>query len=468
VKKESTRDAVVVLGEVVVLGVLAFMLARSNLAGTTAGVVIGLTFAPLALARPRWALLAFVAIPPGLLTVLSRTALSTLMMLIVIIALAVIGFFLGPRRAGDGPLAAGYGALLALMATSYLSSRVPDAVGISLQLITYLSYAALYIIVVNVAPQDAVEGRAFVRALHAAVLVSVLATGAIALTQMGGFIRSGFSEEVFPEQPGLLYNRTHFGYLMAMGLAVSLPRWALRVGRTGLWGALSIACYILVVLSFTRGGWAAALLMTLLVSFTTRRRRFLLVVPAGIALFSVPAIRERLLSDFAGGLLFAIRSGAAGSQRVLLWQFLLPLALSAPLTGHGFGFMTTLSPELSFGTGQFVTAQNPLLYAHNDFLYLLLELGFLGLGLYVAGLFGWWSRVVTSLKGELGRKNPERLALTLTCVGAGMVTLVAQLADNAFSIPAVYDRFAVVAASAWVLRSLPVFGAAVPGGPEAA
>jgi hypothetical protein len=44
-----------------------------------------------------------------------------------------------------------------------------------------------------------------------------------------------------------------------------------------------------------------------------------------------------------------------------------------------------------------------------------------------------------------------------------MVTLVAQLADNAFTITALYQRFAVVAASAWVLRSLPPFDAIVPG-----
>ncbi len=460
-KNERARDIAAIAAAVLGSGVLALLLLRSHMSGMILGAVIGVALVPLVLSRPTWALLLFLAFPPGVLTVISGEANATLMILFTIIALAGLACVIGRRRIGDMPLAAGYGAFLALAGVSYFLQRVPEAVGASLQFVTFLFYGALYLIVVNMAPRDPAEGRAFVRAVHAAVLVSALATGAIALTQMGGSLLSGFSLLLYPEQPGLLYNRTHFGYLMALGLAVALPRWALRAGPSGLWGTISIICFGLVVLSLTRGGWGAALMMTILVAFASRRRGLLLAIPAGMALSLIPVIRERLLSDFTGGVLFALQSGAAGSYRVLLWQVLVPLALSSPWLGHGFGFMTTLAPELYFGENQFVTAQNPFLYAHNDFLYLVMELGLVGLAVYLVGILGWWARTISSLREALGRKDAEMLALILTCVGVGLVALVAQMADNAFFIRAVYERFAVVAATSWTLRS------SLPKGPTA-
>jgi hypothetical protein len=102
----------------------------------------------------------------------------------------------------------------------------------------------------------------------------------------------------------------------------------------------------------------------------------------------------------------------------------------------------------------------------------MIEVGVLGLAAYLVGVVGWSVRAVATLASQRDRSDPEMLALTLSCVGVGLVMLTSQVVDNGFFIRAVYERFAVTAATMWALQTLTVNAASskakVSGGPDEA
>jgi len=409
-----------------------------------------------AVIRPRWALVALVAFPPGLLALItSEVGIANPFMYAVIVA-SLVAFWFGPRRVGNVGLVVGYVGLLLLMSLSLIRHQVPSAVGAVGVLASIFYYGAVYSLVLNTAPADANEQRRYAEALHVAVLVSVLASGVIALFQLGPEFFSTFDKSLFPEETGLLYSRTHFGYFVALGFAVAFPRWALSGGRRVLWTVLTVLSAGLVVLSLTRGAWLGALLLVVTLALVTRRWVLLAAVPLTGLFALIPGIWARLTSDLAGGALLAVQSGAAGSHRVLLWAVLFGVALRAPLLGHGFGFVSSLSPAIFFGQDQFVTKANALVYAHNDLLYLMLELGLLGVTLYVAAAASWWTSLLRAVRSARRHLDSSWAPVVFTCLGVAIVTLIAQAVDNAFFIRAVFERSAVIAATLWlVLQAAP-------------
>lgn len=406
-----------------------------------------------AIARPRRALIGLVAFPPGLLALIAgRIGLSNPLMYAVIGA-SFIAFWLGPRRVGHPGLVVGYIGILGLMSLSMLRNQVPDAFGAAGALTTFFFYGALYSLVLNIAPADASGRRHFADALHIAVLVSVLGSGLIALAQLGPSVFTAFNVKLFPEDTGLLYSRTHFGYFVALGFAAAFPRWLLARERRLAWAGLTALTMALVVVSLTRGAWLGSLVLAVALMLLTRRWLLLGTVPLTALFALIPGVRSRLTSDLAGGALLAIQSGAAGSHRVLLWAVLFGVALRAPWLGHGFGYVSSLYPSIFFGDDQFVTQANALVYAHNDLLYLLLELGIIGVAMYVAAAANWWASLLRSVRWAQKHVDSAQAPLVLTCLGAGIIVLIAQSVDNGFFIRAVFERFAVIAATLWLVQT---------------
>lgn len=440
----KARALVVVLGAGAVLGLIVGQPQYWLLAALGVGVG-GLVLT--AILRPRWALLGLIAFPPGVLSLLTSSTGMTVYVMLAITALGVAAVIFGRRRLGNPWLAGGYAWMLSLMTLSYARGQVSNAVGSKTLLVTLYSYAALYLLVINLAPEGREEREAFAERIQVAVLVSVLATGVIAIFQLGSGFLSTFSVRLFPENAGFLFTRTHFGYLMSLGFAVALPRWVGVKRHRTVWAALGIASSMFVILSMTRGGWFSALVVLAIVALNSNRAALLIAVPVTGLLSQLPAIKSRLTSDLAGGALLAIQSGAAGSHRVLLWMVLLGVALQAPLMGHGFGYLSSLSAEAYFGEAQFTTSVNQSLYAHNDALYLLLEIGLIGLVPYLVGLVGWWFGLVRVVRHHWRRGDSPVARIALTCLGVAIVTLVAQSVDNGFFMKAVFERFAVVAAT---------------------
>lgn len=448
---DNTGLLVVATGVVLAVG-LGVVVAIPDLWPLVGGGVVLVSLLVSAVLRPRWAVVALVAFPPGLLALISSQVGLANPFMYAVIAGALVAFWLGPRRVGNVGLVVGYTGLIALMSVSLLRDQVPNAIGAGGALTTFFYYGAVYSLVLNTAPANSGGRRRFAEALHVAVLISVLASGIIALFQLGPEFFSTFNVKLFPEETGLLYSRTHFGYFVALGFAVAFPRWLLAADRRVLWTVMTILTAALVVLSLTRGAWLSSLLLVVLLAVPTRRWILLGAVPLTGLFGLIPGIRARLTSDLAGGALLAIQSGSAGSHRVLLWAVLFGMSLRAPWFGHGFGFVSSLSPAIFFGENQFVTQANALVYAHNDLLYLLLELGFVGVSLYVTAAASWWTSLVRALKSVRGHLRSASAPIIFTCLGIAVVTLVAQTVDNGFFIRAVFERFAVITATLWLIE----------------
>lgn len=399
----------------------------------------------LAALRPDFAVIALIAFPPGVLALVTSRFGMTVPWMVAVTFAAVLAYVVRRQGVGNRWLAMGYTFVLLLMASSFVRHDVANTVGSTISLVTFVYYGALYLLVLNVAPSKPQERLAYAERLQLAVLASVVATALIALAQVGPEFLRTLNVRLFPEDAGLLYHRTHFGYLMALGFAVALPRWVVGLGNKRLWLALTGATAAVVIISVTRGGWLSAALFVMAFALIYKRWSVLIAAPLVWLVGRIPGVASRLSSDFAGGAMLAVQSGVAGSSRLLLWAVLLPVALESPWFGNGFGFVSSLAPALYFGEGQFVSAQNPTVYAHNDALYLVLELGLIGLLAYAGGLTGWWAALVRGLRG-----TPLRSAyapIVLTCLGFGIVQLISQSVDNGFFIKAVFERLVVVAAT---------------------
>jgi O-antigen ligase len=104
--------------------------------------------------------------------------------------------------------------------------------------------------------------------------------------------------------------------------------------------------------------------------------------------------------------------------------------------------MWSLTPNDIFGIeGVFVTQENQFIFAHNDFLYLFVELGILGVGLLVV----FWLHLFRSIR-RLSR-SPDALTRyrVRVLIPIIVVMLLVQLFDNGFAIRFVAERFFIAA-----------------------
>jgi O-antigen ligase/tetratricopeptide (TPR) repeat protein len=237
---------------------------------------------------------------------------------------------------------------------------------------------------------------------------------------------------------GTLVNRNSFAGLMGMGLvvatalAVSRFTWPARrpgedarppLGRrleSGLGWALAAGLFaVALVLSKSRGGVLAALAGILLLPFFHRGRSSLGGVAAlcGVGVLAVLAANPAgLLARFGQIDPFDVTA----QDRWEIWTSTSAAALRQPVLGFGAGshpdaFHPFQPPELP---GQ-------VHHAHSEYVNLLFETGFAGLGLALAALGTWYVRVFRALRAVPG---PDRLPLA-SALGAVSVTAVHSLVD---------------------------------------
>jgi O-antigen ligase len=125
-----------------------------------------------------------------------------------------------------------------------------------------------------------------------------------------------------------------------------------------------------VILTFSRGGWAALVAISAGLALTHRRRLWLVggLVAAGGALVSIPAIRDRLALDLR------YDSGETFSGRLGIWSDSISMLRHRPIFGAGLsGFAQRMGP--AWATKHQVVA----IYPHNIVLNFWSETGLLGL-----------------------------------------------------------------------------------------
>jgi putative inorganic carbon (hco3(-)) transporter len=192
------------------------------------------------------------------------------------------------------------------------------------------------------------------------------------------------------------------------------------------------------ILTFSRGGWLALAAVAVVVVLSHRWRWWLLgcTAAAAVAIAAVPSIRHRFLLQFEAG------KGNTAEDRLRLWSTTLKILRHDPLLGTGLGgFRSAVLPVWHWDTTW-------ILYAHNIFLSMWVELGLLGL-LSFAWIFG--ATGVVSWRGwRLG--EPGWRAVQLGVLAALAAVLVHGMVDTPYFKNDLSLEFWTLVALAWAGR----------------
>jgi O-antigen ligase len=391
-----------------------------------AGVLLGgPVVLALALLRPEWTILVLVALPP------SVTSPIPTRVLIVFMMAALFGFVLQ----GGLHLSSGTGIypLVGIIALAFaMKATVPAEATAAAD--GMLKSIIFFTLVMLVAFHAMASGRiridSFVNALLLGIVVSAL---------LQPFLAAGTSFESINFSPF----RGKFAYLAAMGFGVAYVRLSLNRSegrrRSRLDAFLALALLCLTFIGFSRAAWIATLWVFALVSRWTRSKMFWFVASLFLVIvFTVPLVAERIVSVAGADVATPATLNQVTTGRSELWADLWDRGVEALPMGQGWGYMWSLTPTDIFGVeGVFNVGGNPLVYPHNDFLFLFVELGIVGSGLLVVFWLSLFQRV-----RRLTRSSHEPIRYGVrVLVPVLIVMLMVQMFDNGFAIGFVAIRF---------------------------
>ncbi len=205
--------------------------------------------------------------------------------------------------------------------------------------------------------------------------------------------------------------------------------------------ALLLVEIVAVIMSRSRAGIVATLFslmfLVLLAQFKTRRKIWM----AGLGAFVLAAVGYGLwiglnpvLSRFEvlqGGIQYLEAEG-----RLRAWQATLGAFHDFPVFGTGLGTFRTIFPRY-----QTYMVTYTFTHAHNDYLEVLEETGWIGTLLLWVPIFWLWIKMVRSFFTDTRRYRP---AVTLGCIGGTLGLLIHSVADFNLHIPANAFVLAVV------------------------
>ena len=402
------------------VGVVAlFVSGRVNV--LQAGVLLGgpVVFG-LALLRPEWTILIIVALPPSVSYRMPK------LVLIAILVAAVFGFLLRGRfnfgpKTGILPLVG----IILLAMTMKADSSLGTGVGAeTLQSIVY------YVLLMLVAFNAVTNGR-----VRIDTFLNWLLAGLVASAVLQPYV--GHSYDAIGINPFT----GKFAYLAAMGFGVAYTRLSLNrsAGRrpSRLDAILAFAFLCLTGIAFGRAAWLAALWVFVLVSVWTRRKSIWIVSSLVLVIvLAIPVVRERILPGGTADVTSQAQLDRITTGRSELWERLWARGVEAFPFGQGWGYVESLSPVDVFGFETFVTDQNPFIYAHDDFLYLFVQLGILGFGLIVV----FWVNLLLKVRG-LSRSDSEFVRYNVrVLVPILIVEFIMQLFANGFATQFVAEK----------------------------
>jgi len=138
-------------------------------------------------------------------------------------------------------------------------------------------------------------------------------------------------------------------------------------------GLLCVFCTCLA-LTYSRGGWVSFLsVLATLALFRSKRLLWLVVAVPLIAILVNPMLIERFAS-----IIHPVDSSSA--LRIALWESSWAMLVEHPLLGIGWGAYWMVYPNYDFFINNSATT---IFHAHNMYLHIGAELGFLGLGAFI-------------------------------------------------------------------------------------
>jgi O-antigen ligase len=393
-----------------------------------AGVMLGgpVVFA-LAYLRPEWTILFLVALPPSVSLQVPEPVLIAILVAAIFGFLFQGGLILGPKT-GIYPLVG-----IIALAIAIKADTPADATAVA---DTMLRHVVYYTLLMLAAFQATANGR-----LRVDSFVDALILGAVVAAILQPFVHPDATFESIARTSF----QGQFAYIAAMAFGVSYVRYSLATGesRRRLDGLLSIGFLSLTVLGWARIMWVAALFIFALVSIWTGKRSFWIASSLILVLaLTVPLVGERILPGGPADITDAETIDRITTGRSVLWEDLWRRGAEALPWGNGWGYMWSLTPIDLFGLeGAFTAGDNPFVYPHNDFLFVFLELGILGLGL----LIGFWIQLLRRIR-LVSRAHDEAARFGVrVLVPILVVGLLVQLFDNCFAIRPVAERFFLAA-----------------------
>lgn len=231
------------------------------------------------------------------------------------------------------------------------------------------------------------------------------------------FLGSVFSETVL-EYPSWLVNVGGFTLLRAFSVFPDPHMFAFFIELCFPWAIFSflgtkkkiyliwaIVMVVAILLSFSRGAYLGLIIGFFVVGFFIFRGRKIRIregiligtflVLGGLFLFGTENfIRDRLSDTF-------LVIDSSGEERIFLWKHAFGVIMENPIFGVGLGvYPETVQPSATY--------RDPI-YAHNLYLDITVEMGLVGLFIWMAGFF-WMMRSFYLL----GKANPVFLAGTVS------------------------------------------------------
>jgi len=296
---------------------------------------------------------------------------------------------------------------LAFLAISFLTLLLAPGrlVGIS-DWIRLVSIFVVYILISNL-----FETEEKINKLFHAVLISVIVPSAVGFyqffTDTGNQTVYGFNR-IFAT---FVHPNPYAFYLMMLlpiGIVLLLKD-GFSSRRIGL-GILCATMGISLILTYTRAAWIAILLVILLLGIFRYRKLLLISVPLFFLLIKFnPVLMRRFADVFEFSSFYDPQNSFL--WRIKLWGEAIPLIFSTPILGHG------LSSFGSYFRGD----------AHNDYIRVAFETGFIGLGAYLWILLSLLRRAIYMYK-RIGIEYFK--SLTLGFISIFMAYIVIMLSDN--------------------------------------
>jgi len=409
------------------LGVVAlFTTGRVDLVLATTFLVVPVA-AALAVVRPEWILLVVVLLPPSLMGRVPPTQMTAVVLVTLFGFLLHGRLHLGPRT-GIYPLVA-----IIALAIVMKADAPAEATAAADTLLKHLIY---YTLLMLAAFQATANER-----LRVDSFVNALILGAVVMAILQPFVNADTTFESVAHTPF----QGQFAYIAAMAFGVSYVRYSLATGgsRRALDGFVSVVFLGATVLGWARIMWIATLFIFALVSRWTGKKSFWIASSLILVIaLTVPLVGERILPVGSGDITDTETIDRITSGRSVLWEDLWRRGAEALPWGNGWGYMWSLTPVDLFGfEGAFTAGDNPFVYPHNDFLFVFLELGILGLGL----LIGFWIQLLRRVR-LVSRAHDEAARFGVrVLVPILVVGFLVQLFDNGFAIRPVAERFFLAA-----------------------
>lgn len=283
---------------------------------------------------------------------------------------------------------------------------------------------AIYLMVATVV-RDERGARRVVTVIFVSSIVPLALACLQSVTGRGYFFLGFIGTEYAYRPQGTFAHPAALGsyLLILLTLAFGLVMTGSRRVRAALlaWSGAAAAC---LVLTLARAQWLGMMVSTLVVGFLKRWwLSVLALVLAVLLLAGVPLLRERLTAS------------DSVQWRLELWRVGWSLAWPPTLLGRGVGTAHLLVNQL------LAKVDSP---PHNDYLKVLIEMGWLGLVTFVAWLLALLYHAWKAYRSALDRVVSWRALSLLAVVLAGMVI---SLADN-------YHEYTAVQWYLWALAAL--------------